>query len=89
MPQESLHPYATIRVGHSISCLEHLDLLGYLSVSASALNWMMPILPDTLEEEARRREEEERIRREEEERERQAEKERRAAQDNSAQMSLW
>ena len=54
-----------------------------------ALNWMMPILPDTLEEEARRREEEERIRREEEERERQAEKERRAAQDNSAQMSLW
>ena len=54
-----------------------------------ALNWMMPIVPDTLEEEARRREEEERLRREEEERERQAEKERQAARDNSSQMSLW
>lgn len=54
-----------------------------------ALNWMMPIVPDTLEEEARRREEEERQRREEEERERQAEKERQATRDNSAQMSLW
>lgn len=54
-----------------------------------ALNWMMPIVPDTLEEEARRREEEEKLRREEEERERQAEKERQAARDNSSQMSLW
>ncbi|MBQ5750557.1 MAG: hypothetical protein IIV86_04440, partial [Bacteroidaceae bacterium] len=54
-----------------------------------ALNWMMPVVPDTLEEEARRREEEEALRREEEERERQAEKERQATRDNSSQMSLW
>ena len=54
-----------------------------------AFNWMMPVVPDTLEEEARRREEEEAQRREEEERERQAEKERQAARDNSSQMSLW
>jgi hypothetical protein len=54
-----------------------------------ALNWMMPIIPDTLEEEARRKEEEERQRREEEEQARQAEKERMAARDNSSQMSLW
>ena len=55
-----------------------------------AINWMMPIMPDQLEEEARRREEEERLQREEEERQRQAEKERQAARDNnSSQMSLW
>ena len=50
---------------------------------------MMPIIPDTLEEEARRREEEERLRREEEEKERQAEKERIATRETSSQMSLW
>ncbi len=55
-----------------------------------AINWMMPVLPDSLEEEARRREEEEARRREEEERERQAEKARRAMRDDtSTQMSLW
>lgn len=55
-----------------------------------AINWMMPVLPDSLEEEARRREEEERIRREEEEQERQAQKERLASrEDSSSQMSLW
>lgn len=55
----------------------------------NALNWLMPVLPDQLEEEARRREEEERERREEEERNKQAEKERRASQEPSSQMSLW
>ena len=54
-----------------------------------ALNWMMPVLPHQLEEEARRREEEERREKEENEREKQAEKERRTSRDDSSQMSLW
>ncbi|MBO7317853.1 MAG: hypothetical protein J6U43_03935, partial [Bacteroidales bacterium] len=74
-----------------LSAADNNDSDSYESVTDldDALNWMMPIVPDTLEEEARRREEEERMRREEEERERQAEKERQASRDNSAQMSLW
>lgn len=56
----------------------------------NCINWMMPVLPDILEEEARRKEEEEKLRKEEEEKARIAEKERRAAKDEmSSQMSLW
>ncbi len=56
----------------------------------NCINWMMPVLPDSLEEEARRKEEEEKLRKEEEEKARIAEKERRAAKDEmSSQMSLW
>lgn len=56
----------------------------------NCINWMMPVLPDSLEEEARRKEEEEARRKEEEEQARMVEKERRAAKDElSSQMSLW
>ncbi len=52
------------------------------------INWMMPVLPDSLEEEARRREEEEKRLREEE-KALQAEREHRAAREDASQMSLW
>ena len=52
------------------------------------INWMVPVVPDSLDEEARRKEAEKR-REEEEEKARAAEKEARKNTTDSSQMSLW